>query len=176
MAKRKKSTKKTYRRRATRRVSGVGAVDVTGIALSIAGAVGAKIISTKLASGTGSLAKMAPYAPLIIGIVLPMVVKNNPMVNQIAVGLVAGGGVAALGQNGLKIISGMEDSIAGYVGYPTAPQRLPYKRVAGVIAGAPGEQGLPSGTRSNFSGSRLSQINTIAGIDGGNFDGSGSSN
>lgn len=171
MAKRKKAhttRRRTHTRR--RKVSGVGSIDVTSLALTVAGGVAARILSNKLASSTGTMGKIAPYAPVILGVILPMVIKNNPMVNGLSVGLVAGGGVTALGPTGLKIISGFENSIAG-IGYPMAPQ-IPYRRVAGLVSGPAQSQGLTRGTRSNFSGSRKSQINTIAGV--GNFDGSGS--
>jgi hypothetical protein len=162
MAKRKKSThkKKTYRRR---RVSGINSnIDTMGLALAVGGAVAARILNNKLSASTNATAqKAAPYAGLILGIVLPMLVKN-PMVKGLSVGLAAGGGVTALGPTGLKMISGFDSSIAG-IGYPTYAgynNQLPYRKVAGI------EQGTQKGTRSNFSGSRMSQMNTIAGIAG----------
>jgi len=168
MAKRKKTTKhrRTSRRR---RISGINGIDVTGMALTVAGGVAAHILTNKLSSTTGTLSKVAPYSALIAGVALPLLVKNNAMVNALSIGLVAGGGVAALGPNGLKIISGMESSIAG-IGYPAPRPQIPYRAVSGLS-----NEGLVKGTRSNFSGSRMSQMHTIAGVSGC-ADGSGGMN
>jgi hypothetical protein len=160
MARRK--TRKTKRVHHRRRVSGIKDVDFTAIALVIAGAVGARILSTKLTASTNAtMAKLAPYAGLGLGIVLPMVSKNA-MVKNLSLGLVAGGGVSML--TGLKVISGFENTISGRVGYPYT--MLPYRKVAGL--GAPAQGYLP--TKSNFSGSRQSQMSVISGV---NPDGSG---
>ena len=156
MAKKKKVTKRKTSRR--RRVSGLPGIDFTGIALAVGGAVAARVISNKLAASTNSMMqKAAPYSGLILGIVLPMVIKS-PMVKSLSIGLAAGGGVSALGPTGLKMISGFENAIA----YPgdMSYKMLPYRKVAGIG----NNQGLQKGTHSNFSGSRKSQINTIAGI------------
>lgn len=156
MAKKKKPIRRTHRRR---RVGAIDTkIDFTQIGLVIAGAVGARILTTKLAASTNAtMQKAAPYSGVILGIVLPMFIKNA-MVKNLSLGLAAGGGASALGPTGLKVISGFENSI----GYPYYAQ-LPNKAVAG-IGNTAGDAGLTKGTRSNFSGSRNSQINTIAGI------------
>jgi len=154
MAKRKKTSarKRTYRRR---RVSGIGAApDITGLALIVGGAVAANVLSKKLAASTNTtFSKLAPFAPLALGIVLPMLVKNQ-MLNQISLGLAAGGGVTALGPGGLKIISGIQT-----IGYPYQNQ-LPYRKVGAV---GPGGKVTNRGG-ANWSGSGLSQMNVIAGV------------
>lgn len=164
MAKRKKSShRKTHRRRR------VGAInmgfDIEGMGLAIGGAVAARILTTKLAASTNAtMQKAAPYSGLILGLVLPMLIKNN-LVKQLSLGLIAGGGVSALGSTGLKVISGFENSISG-VGYPYYYNRgqIAARPLVNGIGNSAGNQGLMKGTRSNFSGSRNSQMNTIAGI------------
>lgn len=161
MAKRRKKIMK--RRHHRRKVSGIGdKLELMDMALAVGGAVAAKILNNKLAASTNAtMQKAAPYSGLILGIVLPLVVKNNT-IEKLSIGLVAGGGVTALGSTGLKVISGFENTVAG-IGYPYYQQRIPFAKVAGVGATA-GTQGLTKGTHSNFSGSRNSQMNTIAGI------------
>lgn len=168
MAKRKKATgrrKTSHRKRRAR----VGAIDFQSIALTVGGAVAANVITNTLSKSSSSLAqKVAPFAGIGAGIVLPMFVKG-PVISQLSVGLIAGGGVAALGQNGLKVIGAFNNAIA----YPGSMKNLPYGRpnmVAGIGQSA---QGLTRGTHSNFSGSRRSQINTIAGVAGLGCNGSG---
>lgn len=160
MAKRKKA--KRQKRTSTRRRS-VGKtpdIDIMGMALIIAGAVGGKVLANKLEASTNAMfVKVAPFAPLILGIGLPMFIKNATL-DKLALGLVATGGLEALGSNGLKVISGME-----VIGYPGEGLALPYRPLA-AVAGPSGAQGLDAGTHSNFSGSRMSQINTIAGVAG----------
>jgi hypothetical protein len=152
MAKRKKARRTTTRRR--RRVSGVGAPDITGLALIVGGAVAANVLSKKLAASTNTtFSKLAPFAPVALGIVLPMLVKNQ-MLKTISVGLVAGGGVTALGPTGLKVISGIQT-----IGYPYQNQ-LPYRKVGAV---GPGGK-VTNRTGANYSGSGLSQMNVIAGV------------
>lgn len=153
MAKRRKktTTKRTYRRR---RVSGIGSPDVTGMALIVGGALAANILTKKLAASTNqTFSKLAPFAPLALSIVLPMLVKNQ-MVKTLSVGLLAGGGVTALGPSGLKLISGIQT-----IGYPYQNQ-LPFKKVAGV---GPGGQ-VTNRTGVNWSGSQLSQPSVIGGV------------
>jgi hypothetical protein len=153
MAKRRKrtTTKRTYRRR---RVSGVQSPDITGLALTVGGALAATIISKKLAASTNAtFSKLAPFAPLALGIVLPMLVKNQ-MLKTLSIGLVAGGGVTALGPTGLKIVSGIQT-----IGYPYQNQ-LPYKKVAGVGPGGT----VTNRTGVNWSGSMLSQPQVIGGV------------
>lgn len=159
MAKRRKTArKKTYRRRRVGAIN-AGSIDTMGLALAVGGAVAARVLNNKLAASTNAtMQKAAPYAGLLLGVVLPMISKS-PMVKGLSIGLAAGGGVTALGSTGLKMISGFENAVVGYPGY----NQLPYRKVAGI--GAPG-QGIQKGTHSNFSGSRMSQMNTIAGIAG----------
>jgi len=151
MAKRK--GKKTTRRR--RRVSGIGQqLDLQALGLAIGGAVLANVAKTQLAKSTNTtMQKAAPYAGLIAGIVLPMIIKN-PMVKQASLGMVAFGGVEAL--KAAKVISGLDmNTINGTLNkYRSLPYR---KAVAGV-----GDV-----TKSNFTGSRMSQMHTIAGVNGG---------
>ena len=159
MARRKKTVKRHSVKR--RRSRAVGKIDFTGIALTIGGAVAANIITNQLAKSNNSLMqKVAPFAGLGAGIVLPMFVKGDA-VKQLSVGLIAGGGVAALGSNGLKVIGFMNRSIAYPGGYsmPALP-----RSAKGLVSGFAPNQGVTRGTHSNFSGSRQSQMNTIAGI------------
>lgn len=166
MAKRRKAHKKstTHRRR---RISGVGKMDFTAIALTIGGAVAARILTTKLAASTNTtFSKLAPYSGVAIGIILPMVSKNA-MLKAISTGMIAGGGVELLGPSGLKVISGFENTVSGRVGYPY--NVLPYRaKVAGIIDEAGDYQ-----SKANFSGSGKSQFNVISGINASG-DGAGS--
>lgn len=158
MPKRRKARRKTITHR-RRRTIGKRPMDfdVMGMALIVAGAIGGKILSNKLETSTNSLfVKIAPFTPLALGIALPMFIDND-MLKKISLGLVASGGLEAVGSNGLKIISGLE-----VIGYPGGNMALPYN--AAQVAGPAGPQGLAAGTHSNFSGSRQSQINTIAGV------------
>lgn len=98
MAKKKKSTTKRKRR-----VSGVGKINITGIALAVGGAFVANKLTAMTAGKTGIVGQISPFLGLIGGIVLPMFVKN-PMAGQLAVGMAAGGGLEALKK--LGVISG----------------------------------------------------------------------
>lgn len=149
MAKGKKQKKTTRRRR---RVSGIGQdLDLQALGLAVGGAVLSNVLATNFAKSTNTtMQKAGPYAGLIAGVVLPLLVKN-PMVKQISLGLVAGGGVSAL--KAAKVISGLDMSTIN--GSLNQYRSLPYRKaVAGI--------GQPS--KSNFTGSRLSQMHTIAGM------------
>jgi hypothetical protein len=150
MAKKRKT--KTTRRR--RRVSGIGQdLDLQALGLAVGGAVLSNVLATNFAKSTNTtMQKAGPYAGLIAGVVLPLIVKN-PMVKQLSLGLVAGGGVSAL--KAAKVISGLDmNTINGSLNkYRSLPYR---KAVAGIGLGQP--------SKSNFSGSRLSQMHTIAGM------------
>ena len=144
MAKKRKASKKRHYRR-------IGAtkskIDLMEIGLAVGGAVAARILSNKLAnSSNDTLKKFGIYVPLAAGVVLPMVVKN-PMIKSLSVGLVAQGGVEALGQNGLKVISGMD--VISRVSYP---KQLPYRAVAG----------LPNGVKNTAV--KSPSLNVIAGV------------
>lgn len=154
-----KKKKKTHRRTTyRRRVSGIKDVDFTVVALTIGGAVLGRVLSNKLAASTNTtLVKLAPYSAVALGIILPMVTKA-PMLKALSMGLVAGGGVTMLGQTGLKVISGMESTVNGAMGYPynAIP---PYKKVAGIY-----NQEGKFVNKANFSGSGLPQTNVISGV------------
>ncbi len=157
MAKRK--AKKTTRRR--RRVSGFGQnLDLQGIALAIGGAVLANVAKTQLAKSTNTTAqKAAPYVGLIAGIVLPMLVKQ-PMVRQVSIGLAAAGGVEAL--KAAKVISGLDmDTIHGSL---NKYRSMPYRKAV---------NGVGQTSKSNFTGSRMSQMHTISGTANGSGSGAG---
>lgn len=156
MARKKARSRKVSVKR--RKRAKVGAMpNLSNIALIVGGAVAANVVSKKLSQTSNStVSKVAPFSGLILGILLPKFVKRSPMIEQISMGLIAGGGVAALGSDGLNVIGFMNNAIA----YPGGYKMLPYSGVAGLAKG----QGLSPGTHSNFSGSRQSQINTIAGV------------
>jgi hypothetical protein len=156
MAKRKKKT--TRRRR--RSVSGIKDIDLQGIALAVGGAVLARVATNQLAKSTNTTAqKAAPYVGLIAGIVLPMVVKN-PMVRQVSLGLAAGGGVEAL--KAAKVISGLDmDTIHGSL---NKYRSMPYRKAV---------NGVGQTSKSNFTGSRMSQMHTISGAANGSGSGGG---
>lgn len=149
MAKKKRSTRRrTYRRRIGAKKNGF---DVNSAALAVAGAIAAKIIAGKLSTSTNpTFQKFGPYVPLAAGIILPMVVKN-PMVASISIGLIAEGGVAAVGPKGLKLISGLD--VISKVGYNSAKKMLPYKAVAG----------LPAFSNANKSPLRQPGLDVISG-------------
>ena len=152
MAKRRKtrtsSRKRTYRRR---RVSGVKDIDAMQIVYIVGGAVVARVASNKLAASTNTtMQKLAPYVGIIAGVALPMVSKN-PMLKAISLGMLGGGATAALGPTGLKVISGLDQTV-GYPGNLVLPYR---KNVAGVI------QDGQYVSKANFSGSGLKQTNVI---------------
>ncbi len=86
--------RKTTRRR--RRISGIGSLDIGGMATTAAavgaGAVGARLLNTVV------LAKMTSITPLmsgaiqtVAGAVLPMFVKNNQFVANMGKGMMANG-------------------------------------------------------------------------------------
>ena len=158
MAKRKKTKKVHHKRRS--KVGAIGKDGIMDMAIIVGGAVVAKVLSNKLATSTNAtLLKFGAYVPLALGVVLPMVVKN-PMLAKISIGLIAGGGITALGSGGLKVISGFESSI----GYPGRPNYDRARALVNGIGSPAGNQGLLKGTHSNFSGSRQSQIATIGAI------------
>jgi hypothetical protein len=155
MAKRRK--KHTVRRVSRRRrVSGIKDIDFTVVALTIGGAVAGRILANKLATSTNAtMVKLAPYSAVALGIILPMVTKNA-MLKSLSIGLIAGGGVTLLGPTGLKVISGMANTISR-VGYPY--NALPYKKVAGIETSNGDWVSKP-----NFSGSGMKQASVISGI------------
>ena len=154
MAKRRKSThrrKTTYHHR-RRRVSGIKDIDAMQIVYIVGGAVVARVAASKMAASTNTtMQKIAPYVGIIAGIGLPMVSKN-PMLKLISLGMLGGGATSALGPTGLKVISGLEQT----VGYPY--NVLPYRKVAGVI------QNGEYQSKANFSGSGQRQANVIGSV------------
>lgn len=164
MARRKRRHTTTHRKR---RVSGVGNIDVTVVALLVGGAVVSRVITNKLAASTNTtFAKFAPYIAVVGGVAGLMFMKS-PMIKALSYGLIAGGSISALGSTGLKVISGIEGTISGRMGYP--PNVL--RRVSGTY--------LPNGNyvnKSNFSGSGKSQMNVINGVNHVGGSGSGSGN
>lgn len=144
MAKKKK--KSTTRRR--RRVSGVSSkIDFQALGLAVAGGALAVKLSAMMAKSSNTMIqKAAPFAALGAGIVLPMFVKE-PLIKQLSLGLVAGGGVEALRK--FNVLSGFRDMpvISG------RPTRLLNHRVAGV--GYP----LPN---TSVHRSQMSVVNGIA--------------
>lgn len=152
--------RKTSRRRG--RVSGIKDVDFTSIGLVVAGAVAGRILYNKLSTSTNAtMVKLAPYAGLLAGIVLPMVTKEA-MMKALSMGLVASGGVNML--VGLKVITGIENTVGNHmmhrVGYPY--NVVPYqRRVAGIV-----NQQNQFVNKANFSGSGKSQMNVIGGVPG----------
>lgn len=157
MARRKKQ--KHFRRRRRSSVSGIQKIDITQLALIAGGAAAASILNKKLSQSENStVVKLAPFAGIAGGVAMNMFIKS-PTMKAIGLGMVGGGSVTALGQDGLKIIGFMNNSIAR-IAYPGGYKNMSLPAVAGV------NQGITRGTRSNFSGSRQSQMNTIAGIVG----------
>jgi hypothetical protein len=101
MAKRKKHS--THKK--SRRVSGINSTDLKAVGLAVAGAVIGNKITAMLKTKTGTLATVAPYSGLILGIVLPMVSKSQ-LVKQVSLGLMVNGSVDALKQLAPNLISG----------------------------------------------------------------------
>jgi len=102
MAKRRKK-RSTHSRR---RVSGMNKTDLMSIGLAVAGAVVAAKLTAKLKLSTNTtMSNLAPYAALVIGIGLPMVIKN-PTAAKIALGLSIGGAIEALRKLAPGIVSG----------------------------------------------------------------------
>ena len=120
----KKGKKPATRRR--KRVSGIGkSIPVQKLALGIVGAAIAVKGSEMMAKSTNEMIKKAaPYAPAVVGVVLPMVVKDQ-MVNDIATGLVIGGSIGVLKE--LKVLSGFS-SVKSIQGQPRGYMRLPDRR------------------------------------------------
>ena len=162
MSRKRKTRRVSGVKRHRRKVSGIGDIDFTDIALTVAGAVAGRMLFSALTASTNStMGTMAPYVGLIAGVALPMVSKA-PMIKPLAAGLVASGGVNML--LGLKVITGIEETVGDphRMGYPY--NVIPYKKVAGITA--------PNGTytsKPNFSGSGKSQINVIGGVSGHGF-------
>lgn len=157
MAKRRKKTSTRTRRR--RRVSGIGdKMDLQALGLAIAGgALAVKLTSMLGNSSNTMLQKVAPFAGLGAGIILPMFAKDA-MVKQLSVGLVTGGGIEALKR--FDVISGFRDMpvISG------RPQRLLNHRVNGV--------GYPLPNTSVYR----SQMSVVNGVAGYNPTGAGAAN
>lgn len=161
MPRRKKSRRVHGVKHRRRRISGIGDIDFTGIALTVAGAVAGRMLYTNLSASTNTtMASLSPYVGIIAGVVLPMVSKT-PMMQSVANGLVASGGVNML--LGLKVITGIEETVGAphRMGYPY--NVIPYKKVAGIM------QNGSYTSKPNFSGSGKSQINVIGGVHGHGF-------
>lgn len=112
MAKRRKTTKKTSRRR---RVSGIGAIGntITNIALLGVGAAVSELAVNKLMSGQNDTIKGATQ--IAAGAVIPMIIKK-PMATTAGYGMIAAGALKLIKSTG--VISGIEDGfdvqLAGY--------------------------------------------------------------
>jgi hypothetical protein len=161
MARKKKYTKSTRHRR--RRLSGIGqSLDFTGMALAVGGAIVANGLKGMLTKSTNATAnKAAPYAGVIAGVLVQLLVKN-PMAKAASIGMIAASGLDAAKASG--IISGLDmNTIHGSL---NQYRQLPYRKAMNGIGDGP--------TKSNFTGSRLSQMHTIAGLSkSGAADGSG---
>jgi hypothetical protein len=167
----KKKNKPATRRR--KRVTGIGKnIPVQKYALGIVGAAIAIKGSEMMAKSTNTMiSKAAPYAPAIVGIALPMLVKDQ-MVADVSAGLVIGGSIPVLKE--LKILSGFS-SVRTIQGSPKGYMRLPDRRSSAASVNGTGQRGVNSAytTKSNFSGSRMSQMNVISGAMSGGGSGSG---
>jgi hypothetical protein len=128
-----KHHKKTSRRR--RRMGAMpGKADLMQTALAIAGGVGARLLVTKLPDTIANvdISKYKPYAPLVVGLVAPMLIKN-PMIKPLATGMLVVGGVGAL--QSMDIIAGMGFNDAPMVAN-IPPKYLRPAQVAGqTVAG-----------------------------------------
>lgn len=102
MAKKNKG-KKSYSRR--RRVSGMGNLDLQAMGLGLLGAVAANKLTAELKKKTGTMAEVAPFAALGIGLVVQLMVKNT-MAKQVGAGLVIGGGLETLKKVAPKLVAG----------------------------------------------------------------------
>lgn len=156
-AKRRSSRRKTHRRR---RVSGIGPIDMQGIALAIGGAILANKVQNFLSKDPtkSTLVNLAPFAGLALGIGLPMFVKN-PMVKALAVGLTTMGGFSVLKKLAPGIVGNfaMVPTISG--GTTNKFRNLPKPSVNGV--------GFPLPKTSTYKDA----LSVISGL--GNADGSG---
>lgn len=103
MAKRRKTTKKTHRRR---RVSGIGAIGntITNIALLGIGAAVSEVAVNKFMSAQNDTIKGA--VQIGAGAVIPMVIKK-PMATTAGYGMIAAGALKLIKSTG--VISGIED-------------------------------------------------------------------
>lgn len=102
MAKRRKTTKKTHRRR----VSGIGAIGntITNIALLGIGAAVSEVAVNKFMSAQNDTIKGA--VQIGAGAVIPMVIKK-PMATTAGYGMIAAGALKLIKSTG--VISGIED-------------------------------------------------------------------
>lgn len=103
MAKRRKTTKKTHRRR---RVSGIGEIGntITNIALLGIGAAVSEVAVNKFMSAQNDTIKGA--VQIGAGAVIPMVIKK-PMATTAGYGMIAAGALKLIKSTG--VISGIED-------------------------------------------------------------------
>ena len=93
----KRSKRRTGVSRRRRRVGAMPAIDFQGIALATAGTIIAAKLQTFLARDPTktTMVNLSPFAGLVLGIGLPMFVKN-PTVKALAVGMTAFGGYSVL--------------------------------------------------------------------------------
>jgi hypothetical protein len=108
----RKRKKHTTRRR---KRSGMGAVgtSATTILSVVAGAVAGKFIQSRLSSKVNP--KILAGGQIVAGIFLPKLVKNEFM-KGVGVGMIANGGVTALGEFGVLAGIGADDMSVEYIG------------------------------------------------------------
>jgi lysylphosphatidylglycerol synthetase-like protein (DUF2156 family) len=109
MAHKKRKVGKIKRHR-RKKVSGITDVVMQGVAITVGGltaAFGVQAINT--AVGASMPAWAAPAGVAAVGVVLPMLLKNNKMAEAAGAGIFAVGAVMAVNQFGLNVpgISGM---------------------------------------------------------------------
>lgn len=136
-AKRKAAPRKNTAKRRPRRVSGIGKLNISSLAMDVAGIAGGVFLGREVSNmGKTMFPTLSPtmmaVAQMAIGVVVPMVIKSK-------IGQDVGNGVIAVGALGLLQSTGM---IAG-VGSDTMTYRV--NRLSGApgnrlmsVAGAPG--------------------------------------
>lgn len=149
MAKRKTTRKATSRRRSSRR-RGIGAINPGSMVLTIGGVLGGVALAGYLnkflftpkegQTATDTQVMLGKYAPLVAGIITPMILKNE-LGKNLGSGMIAYGGAKILqsvglagtdemetisiGADNIPVIAGTDYALAGYDDYAVAGNTIP---------------------------------------------------
>lgn len=136
MARRKKHSSTHRRITHRRRYGAISGLDMKAALLSIGGGVAARLLVTKLPDTIGGvdISKFKPFAPLVIGFMLPKIAKNA-MIKPLAEGMIVVGGLNALQSFNVIGAMGHDAPMVGWLPPHQIAKHLTMNGTTAMVAG-----------------------------------------